>query len=88
MLANRQTYDFDRDMSDAGQRSGIFDGTDERLAMGFAFLEFPAGFELPFSEGAEVKAACKTSSSNQGARRIRDAFDDLRRVYPTTEARA
>ena len=50
--------------------------------MGFEFLALPPEFELPFRDGAEVRAACETKPPAEGARRVRDAFENLSPVWP------
>ena len=56
--------------------------TSDQLSMGFEFLAFPPGFELPFRNGAEVRAACETERPTQRALLVCDAFDNLSPVWP------
>jgi hypothetical protein len=55
--------------------------TSDQLSMGFEFLAFPPEFELPFSDGAEVRAACEAKPPAENARRVCDAFDNLSPVW-------
>ena len=55
--------------------------TADQLTMGFGFLAIPAGFELPFRDGAEVRAACEGEFPTEGARRVFDAFINLSPVW-------
>jgi hypothetical protein len=56
--------------------------TSDQLSMGFEFLAFPPEFELPFRDGAEVRAACEADPPAESARRVCDAFDNLSLVWP------
>ena len=70
-----------------GQAVGDFSRqkTSDQLAMGFEFLAIPNDFELPFRDGAEVRAACEADPTAEGARRVRDAFNNLTPVWPAAE---
>ena len=59
--------------------------TSDRLSMGFQFLALPPEFELPFRNGAEVKAACPGQPLAESARRVCDAFDNLSPVWPAKQ---
>jgi hypothetical protein len=50
------------------------------LAMGFEFLA--TEFELPFCNGAEVKAACAANPPSEVARQVCDLFDNLSPAWP------
>lgn len=56
--------------------------TSDQLSMGFEFLALPPEFELPFRDGAEVRAACEAEPPAESARRVCDAFDNLSPVWP------
>jgi hypothetical protein len=60
--------------------------TSGQLAMGFEFLAIPSDFELPFDNGAEVRAACEAKPPAEGARRVCDAFNNLIPVWPAAGA--
>ena len=53
-----------------------------QLAMGFEFLAMPPGFEIPFVNGAEVRAACEANPPEGDALRVCDAFNNLSPVWP------
>ena len=56
--------------------------TSDQLSMRFEFLALPPEFELPFRDGAEVRAACEAEPPAESARRVCDAFDNLSPVWP------
>ncbi|MEE9206012.1 MAG: hypothetical protein V3U50_03410 [Acidimicrobiia bacterium] len=56
--------------------------TSDQLSMGFEFLALPPEFELPFRDGAEVRATCEAEPPAESARRVCDAFDNLSPVWP------
>ncbi len=56
--------------------------TSGQLSMGFEFLALPPEFELPFGNGAEVRAACEAEPPAESARRVCDALDNLSPVWP------
>lgn len=56
--------------------------TSDQLSMGFEFLALPPEFELPFRNGAEVRAACEADPPTESARRVCDAFNNLSPVWP------
>ncbi len=60
--------------------------TSDQLSMGFEFLAFPPEFELPFRNGAEVRAACEAKPTTESARRVCDVFDNLSPVWPANPA--
>lgn len=55
----------------------------EGLSMSLDALAFPDWFdELPFADGAEVRAECDTAELTETGRKIRDAFYGLASVHP------
>ena len=60
--------------------------TSGQLSMGFKFLALPPEFELPFGNGAEVRAACEADPPAESARQVCDAFDNLSPVWPAIKA--
>lgn len=59
--------------------------TSDRLSMGFEFLAFPPEFELPFRDGAEVRAVCEADPPTESARQVCEAFGNLSPVWPATK---
>ena len=52
------------------------------LSMSLDALAFPAGFEIPFKDGDDVRKKCFTHQLTPKGRAVRDAFTNLARVWP------
>ena len=52
------------------------------LTMSLKALAFPDKFQIPFTNGGEVKSKCATAQLSPEGQAVRDAFDDLTQVWP------
>ena len=52
------------------------------VSMSLKALAFPDKFQIPFTNGGEVKSKCDTVQLTPEGQAVRDAFDNLTQVWP------
>ena len=52
------------------------------VSMSLKALAFPDKFQIPFTNGGEVKSKCATPQATAEGQAVHDAFDDLTQVWP------
>lgn len=62
--------------------NGFVDSKVSGLSMSLNVLAFPDGFQIPFTDGGEVRQKCDTPSLTQEGQAVREAFCNLTPVWP------
>ena len=62
--------------------NGFVDSKISGLSMSLKVLAFPDGFQIPFTNGADVKSKCFTPSLTSEGQKVRDAFNNLTQLWP------